>query len=208
MLQFVRSNSAEELLLKDLRHFVYKNTDEAVTKEEKKDAIRRRVEAWELKGRIILSESRKSFRYVAKKRKRSKTSETDSLEDVQSPAPVSAKPAGDVTILLFYAYATPQMSRAEQDEAISFCYDVLSRNGMTGRLRVGREGFNATLTGRRDSTRVFTSSLREKWPHIFGGIDFKYVDGLPENQLLKGLKVFPVTEIVTYGLLKDVCLVK
>ena len=91
------------------------------------------------------------------------------------------------------------MTRAEQDEAISFCYDVLSKNGMTGRLRVGREGFNATLTGRKQSSRAFTSSLQEKWPHIFGSIDFKYVDGLPENQLLKGLKVFPVTEIVTYG---------
>lgn len=31
------------------------------------------------------------------------------------------------------------------------------------------------------------------------GLDFKYVDNLPENQLLKGLKVFPVSELVTYG---------
>jgi UPF0176 protein len=32
-----------------------------------------------------------------------------------------------------------------------------------------------------------------------GHIDFKYVDGLPENQMLKGLKVWPVSELVTYG---------
>jgi hypothetical protein len=33
----------------------------------------------------------------------------------------------------------------------------------------------------------------------FGHTDFKYVDNLPDNQMLKGLKVWPVTEIVTYG---------
>ena len=36
-------------------------------------------------------------------------------------------------------------------------------------------------------------------PHIFGQTDFKYVDNMPDNQMLKGLKVWPVTEIVTYG---------
>jgi hypothetical protein len=33
----------------------------------------------------------------------------------------------------------------------------------------------------------------------FGHTDFKYVDGLPDSQMLKGLKVWPVAEIVTYG---------
>lgn len=36
-------------------------------------------------------------------------------------------------------------------------------------------------------------------PSTFGETDFKYVDDLPDSQLLKGLKVWPVTEIVTYG---------
>jgi hypothetical protein len=31
---------------------------------------------------------------------------------------------------------------------------------MTGRLRVGREGFNATLTGSREAVRSFTDELR------------------------------------------------
>jgi len=70
---------------------------------------------------------------------------------------------------------------------------------MTGRLRVGREGFNCTLTGQHDAVREFTSFLRKYDPATFGETDFKYVDKLPDNQLLKGLKVFPVTEIVTYG---------
>ena len=49
---------------------------------------------------------------------------------------------------------------AGQDEAISHCYATLTRLGVTGRLRVGREGFNATLTGSREGVRAFTQDLR------------------------------------------------
>jgi hypothetical protein len=49
---------------------------------------------------------------------------------------------GDTTILLFYAYCDPQMTRSAQDAAIAFCYKTLKENGVTGRLRIGREGFN------------------------------------------------------------------
>ena len=49
---------------------------------------------------------------------------------------------GDTTILLFYAYCDPQMTRSAQDAAIAFCYKTLKDNEVTGRLRIGREGFN------------------------------------------------------------------
>lgn len=41
-------------------------------------------------------------------------------------------------------------------------------------------------------------------PKTFSNVDFKYVDGQPDNQLLKGLKVWPVTEVRTakYGTAK------
>ena len=44
-----------------------------------------------------------------------------------------------MTILLFYEYCKPIMTRSEQDAAIAHCYSVLNSNGVTGRLRVGRE---------------------------------------------------------------------
>lgn len=113
-------------------------------------------------------------------------------------APTSQKP-GKNTILLFYTYCIPQMTRSEQDSAITFCYSTLNKNKVTGRLRVAREGFNGTLTGPTDGVKNFTAAIREQYPHIFGETDFKYVDGQQDNQLLKGLKVWPVTEIVTYG---------
>ena len=106
---------------------------------------------------------------------------------------------GNVTLLLFYAYCTPEMTRGEQDAAISYCYEKLRDNGCTGRLRIAREGFNSTLTGSYQGIRNFTACLREYDPKTFGQTDFKYVDGLPENHMLKDFKVFPVTEIVTYG---------
>ena len=112
------------------------------------------------------------------------------------PPPITG---GNNSILLFYAYCDPQMTARQQDDAIAHCYGVLKEHGVTGRLRVGREGFNATLTGPHDSVRIFTAALRKYDPKTFGATDFKYVDNQPDNQLLKGLKVFPVKEIVTYG---------
>ena len=44
-----------------------------------------------------------------------------------------------MTILLFYEYCKPIMTRSEQDAAIAHCYSVLNSHGVTGRLRVGRE---------------------------------------------------------------------
>jgi len=107
---------------------------------------------------------------------------------------------GPVTILLFYAYCPSPKTRSGQDAAIAHCYSTLSSLGMTGRLRIAREGYNCTLTGPTASVvREFTASLVKFDPATFAHTDFKYVDNLPENQLLKGLKVWPVTEIVTYG---------
>jgi hypothetical protein len=51
------------------------------------------------------------------------------------------KPTPDqTTILLFYAYCQPQWTRAQQDDALNYTWTVLEENGMTGRLRLGREG--------------------------------------------------------------------
>lgn len=79
------------------------------------------------------------------------------------PAPPAT---GDTTILLFYAYCRPLMSKAGQDQALAHCHSVLVDLGVTGRLRIGREGYNATLTGRHDAVRKFTQALRVSEPQI------------------------------------------
>eukprot|EP00040_Diaphanoeca_grandis_P003567 m.25256 g.25256 ORF g.25256 m.25256 type:complete len:552 (-) comp14932_c0_seq1:205-1860(-) len=129
--------------------------------------------------------------------------DTKDVSDVGNKVWVKPGPE-QTTILLFYAYREPQFNRSEQDDALYFCEGVLTENGVTGRLRLGREGFNGTLTGPYDGIRNFVAELKVKWPGTFGDEgdccnNFKYVDDLPPSQRLKGLKVFPVTEIVTYG---------
>lgn len=105
----------------------------------------------------------------------------------------------DTTILLFYAYCPVMMTKSEQDNAIAYCYSFLSERGVTGRLRVGREGYNATLTGPHSAVVAFTLALKKFAPNVFAQTDFKLVERQPANQMLKSLKVWPVTEIVTYG---------
>ncbi len=91
------------------------------------------------------------------------------------------------------------MTRDQQTKAIAHCYETLKSLKCTGRLRIGREGYNGTLTGPSDGVRKFTEELR-RWDHAtFGKTDFKFVDNQPDKQLLPSLKVFPVSEIVTYG---------
>ena len=115
------------------------------------------------------------------------------------PPPEPKKLVGDKTILLFYAYCKPPMSRDAQDKAITHFYAFLKNLNITGRLRIGREGYNCTLTGQHDAIRKFTSEAQRYDVNTFGKTDFKYVDNQPENQLLPTLKVFPVSEIVNYG---------
>ncbi|KAH8054451.1 hypothetical protein JL720_14472 [Aureococcus anophagefferens] len=112
-----------------------------------------------------------------------------------------AEEPGPVTIVLFYAYCEGLMSKQRQTAAIKFCVESLKTHGVTGRLRVAREGYNGTLTGPTAGVRAFTASLETFDAATFGNgrVDFKYVDGLPRNQMLKGVKCWPVAEIVTYG---------
>lgn len=105
----------------------------------------------------------------------------------------------DTTILLFYAYCNPPMTTRVEEEMIARCTRRLSELGITGRLRIGKEGFNATLTGPTAATREFTTFLRQADAATFGETDFKYVDKQNDNKRLKGLKVWHVQEIVTYG---------
>ena len=75
----------------------------------------------------------------------------------------------------------------------------MTRHGCTGRLRCAYEGFNGTLTGSPQGVRSFCQDLREYEPEHFENTDFKIVDGLRDNQVLRGLKVWHVAELVTYG---------
>lgn len=113
------------------------------------------------------------------------------------PKPVPK--GGNTSLLLFYAYVRPPWTQKERAEAIDFTHGVLSEGGCTGRLRVAVEGFNGTLTGPPQGIRAFCQALREYSPSNFGGVDYKIVDGMADNKAFRGLKVWPVVELVNYG---------
>jgi hypothetical protein len=94
----------------------------------------------------------------------------------------------------------PPWQPRERARAVEFTHEVLSHAGCGGRLRVALEGFNGTLTGPPEGIRAFCDELRAYDPRNFGAVDFKVVDGMPANKAFRGLKVFPVEELVTYGL--------
>lgn len=147
MKDFLRNHGdITECRVKKLRHSMYTSLDESLPKDVKKAQFTAFLDQIVAKGKAKLSDDGKTLTLL-KKRKREETEMVE--EPVPAPKVYPAQPpaTGNVTILLFYAYAVPQMSRDEQDAAIAFCYKVLSENGMTGRLRIAREGFNATLTG-------------------------------------------------------------
>jgi hypothetical protein len=109
-----------------------------------------------------------------------------------------------MTLLLFYGYVEPAWSSSQHSEAIRWAQKTLEKQGVTGRLRVAREGFNGTLTGSYDGIREFTSQLRKYHDGYFANMndidDLKYTDNLPIGQTFPKLKVFAVSELVNYGL--------
>ena len=195
---------------KKLRKAVMKPHKAAVPdKKERKTLFRKVADGLHTKGKI--QESDGEYVLMAQEAKSSSTKKDDAVavavdknetKEYPKEYPPDNDPK-DSTILLFYAYSDPQMRKGEQDKAIASCYGTLNSLGVTGRLRIGREGFNGTLTGSYSSIREFTTFLKKFQPATFGNTDFKYVDHLHSNQLLKGLKVFPVAEIVTYGFNPD-----
>lgn len=106
----------------------------------------------------------------------------------------------NVTLLLFYAYVEPEWNSEQHQEALEFAEKIGFDNDMTGRLRIAKEGFNGTMTGPSNSVRKFCLAIKKWKPDLFGRVDFKLTDNLPKGQAFPALKVFPVTEIVNYGL--------
>ena len=111
----------------------------------------------------------------------------------------TATPPGNTCLLLFYAYVQPPWTPAARAAAIAFTRDHLEGAGCSGRLRVALEGFNGTLSGPAAGIQSFCAALAAYDPRFFGAIDWKIVEGLPDNKAFRNLKVWPVDDLVNYG---------
>lgn len=173
-----------------------KEKKERKEKKEKKDKKDRKEKKEKRRERKEAEETEKLVEEDHKKDECGAVSGEETPKKYPDPEPQT----GNNSILLFYAYCPGGgMNKHQQDKAIAFAYNLLKSLGCTGRLRIGREGYNGTITGPSESVRKFTTELRKYDDATFGKTDFKFVDNQPDSQLLPKLKVFPVTEIVTYG---------
>jgi predicted sulfurtransferase len=97
--------------------------------------------------------------------------------------------------------------------ALKFVTDQGNKYGLTGRMRVAKEGLNCTLTGSHDGIRNWCAALRtfdggrSKIDEVtgekiteFATTEFKLTDDLPPKQRFPKLHAFEVVEIVNYGL--------
>eukprot|EP01134_Creolimax_fragrantissima_P005197 CFRG5197T1 len=112
------------------------------------------------------------------------------------------------TILLFYHYCRPELTKNEKQVLTTFLQETTSRLKIGGKIRVANEGINSTLSGSAEDMRAFAKALTE-WglssptaqsgPFFNPTPDYKYIDDLPSDRAFKDLKVFPVNELVFYG---------
>jgi hypothetical protein len=105
----------------------------------------------------------------------------------------------NTTLLLFYQYVEPAWSVSKYTTAKYELAGIAQNSGVTGRMRVAREGLNCTLTGTAQAIMRFCTQLRH-WDPVFLNTEFKLTHDLPDKQLFRELKVIPVLELVHYGL--------
>ena len=114
------------------------------------------------------------------------------------PVPENNDPSS-TTIVLFYQYIEPQLSKKQHREAMAKVTEIANANGIKGRGRCAPEGLNCTLTGSAEGVRGFCNGLRA-WNDVFKGTDFKITDGLEKRHGFKSFGLRKVEELVGYGL--------
>ena len=107
-----------------------------------------------------------------------------------------------ITICLFYQYIRPLWTEERKAAAIKFIEEHAERLNVGGRVRVGTEGLNSTISSTSENIHAFTKKLADFDEH-FKSTDFKYIENLPLDRAFKDLKVLPVKELVFYGIHAD-----
>jgi predicted sulfurtransferase len=130
---------------------------------------------------------------------------------LKTKAPPNAHTAksSKASIVLFYQYVNPVWPEAFLADFVSYLCTIAEARGLGGRIRVAREGVNATLSSRDNEAAAARQTLRhfaldlQGYDKVFAETDFKYMDYLSADRHFKDFKVFPVQELVFYGLPSD-----
>jgi hypothetical protein len=105
-----------------------------------------------------------------------------------------------LSLLLFYQYLEPVWDESTYHFMLKKLQEVGTNLGLTGRMRVAREGLNCTLTGTHDTIVEYCKTLRQLRPTEFCDTEFKVTTDLPQAQKFPNLKILKVIELVNYGL--------
>lgn len=111
------------------------------------------------------------------------------------------------SLILFYQYVEPLWPESKLEQLIAYLTKIAEQRILGGRIRVAREGVNATLSSvdtldcsAKQSLEFFCRDLREQFDDVFKNTDFKFIDDLTPDRHFAQLKIFPVQELVFYGL--------
>ena len=101
------------------------------------------------------------------------------------------------SLVLFYQYVTPQWSQTKVDRLVQLLVYIGKKRKLGGRIRVAKEGINATVSSLDAGygVRYLTEDLKRFDEKGFEETDFKFIDGLSGDRHFKDLKVYPVQEI-------------
>ena len=89
------------------------------------------------------------------------------------------------SIALFYAYASPQWTKAKRDDLLERIVAWGNRSNMGGRVRVACEGVNVTVSGTAACLRAFATFLIDFDEAVFVKAEFKYIDNMPADRHFK-----------------------
>jgi predicted sulfurtransferase len=119
-------------------------------------------------------------------------------------------------LVLFYQYVDPPWSSEKVRQLVAYLKEIARRRVLGGRIRVAPEGLNATVSSVDDvpaaascettgvvpalSTLKHFARDLQRFDKAFQGTDFKFVGSLSADRHFSQLKIFPVQELVYYGL--------
>jgi predicted sulfurtransferase len=111
------------------------------------------------------------------------------------------------SIVLFYQYITPIWPESKVDCLIAYLQKIAQQRVLGGRIRVAREGVNATISSVDDAnghaaatTLQYLARDLERFDKVFEQTQFKYANNLSADRHFSQLNVYPVQELVYYNM--------
>lgn len=131
------------------------------------------------------------------------------LKSLSPPSSNNSTNCNKASLVLFYQYVNPPWSESKVDVLMAYLTKLAQRHVLGGRIRVAPEGMNATVSSIDSPHGTAARTLRrlasdlKHFDMAFKHTDFKFVDQLSGDRHFAQLKLFPVQELVYYGIRQE-----